>query len=266
MDEGVGSGDTGGRPVSITEHSRPRVKLLACDQELGLRVPADQIARARSELLAPVRQLPVGTWDVPGEPADRARLGYLVVEGLLAREIVLAEHICAELLGEGDVLEPSSSMREETLLDYRVQWHVLRPVTVAVLDEEVWRELAQWPPVLSALLDRAIRRVQRMAVHQALLQLSPVETRLLVLFWYLAERWGRVTPSGIALRLRLSHEMLGHLVGVQRASVTTALSRIAPTGLVVRRSDGTWLLRGDPPEELAHIQWQDRATLAGHSA
>jgi CRP-like cAMP-binding protein len=188
-----------------------------------------------------------------------------VVEGLLAREIVLADHTCAELLGEGDVLQPTSAMRDETLVAYRVQWHVLRPVTVAVLDEPVWRELGQWPGVLSALLDRAIRRVQRMAVHQALLQLSPVETRLLVLFWYLAERWGRVTPDGIALRLRLSHEMLGHLVGVQRASITTALGRIAPSGLVVRRSDGTWLLRGDPPSELAQIQWQDRAPLAGHT-
>ena len=39
-----------------------------------------------------------------------------------------------------------------------------------------------------------------MSIHQALLQLSPVETRLLVLFWYLAERWGRVTPDGISVR------------------------------------------------------------------
>ena len=247
----------GGRPVSTTEQAGRRVRLLAHDQELGLRVPAHQIARARRELVAPVRRLGVGTWDVPAESADRRRLGYLLIEGLLAREIVLGEHTCAELLGEGDVLPPTETPRDEALIDYQVQWHVLQPVAVAVLDEQVWRELAHWPPVLSALLDRSIRRVQRMAVHQALLQLSPVETRLLVLFWYLAERWGRVTPAGIALRLRLSHEMLGHLVGVQRASVTTALGRIAPSGLVVRRSDGTWLLRGQPPSELAHIQWQD---------
>jgi CRP/FNR family cyclic AMP-dependent transcriptional regulator len=239
---------------------------LARDQELGLRVPPDQIATARRQLVAPARHFAVGTWDVPAEAADRTRLGYLVIEGLLAREIVLAEHTCAELIGEGDVLQPTTAMRDETLVGYRVQWHVLRPVTVAILDEPVWRELGQWPPVLSALLDRAIRRVQRMAVHQALLQLSPVETRLLVLFWYLAERWGRVTPDGISLRLRLSHEMLGHLVGVQRASITTALGRIAPSGLVVRRSDGTWLLRGEPPSELGHIQWQDTVPVAGYTA
>jgi CRP/FNR family cyclic AMP-dependent transcriptional regulator len=236
----------------------PKVKLLACDQELGLRVPAADIARARRELLAPVRDLDCGTWDVPSTAAERGRLGYLLIDGLLAREIVLAGATCAELLGDGDVLQPTTSPREEALVSYHVQWHVLRPARVAVLDEDVWRALGHWPQVLSALLERAIRRVQRMSVHQALLQLSPVETRLLVLFWYLAERWGRVTPAGIAIRLKLSHELLGHLVGVQRASVTTALTRMGPSGLIVRRSDGTWLLRGDPPSELQQIHWQQR--------
>ena len=55
---------------------------------------------------------------------------------------------------------------------------------------------------MGALLERAVRRTQRMSIHQALLQLSPVETRLLVLFWHLAERWGHVTPDGITVRLR----------------------------------------------------------------
>ena len=85
---------------------------------------------------------------------------------------------------------------------------------------------------MATLLERAIRRTLRMSVHQALLQLSPVETRLLVLFWHLAERWGRVTPDGISVRLRISHELLGQLVGCRRASVTTALHRVDDSGLV----------------------------------
>ena len=85
---------------------------------------------------------------------------------------------------------------------------------------------------MATLLERAIRRTLRMSIHQALLQLSPVETRLLVLFWHLAERWGRVTPDGISVRLRMSHELLGQLVGCRRASVTTALHRINDSGLV----------------------------------
>ena len=240
------------------------VKLLECDPELGLRIPAAGIARARDTLVAPVRSLPCGVWNVPEEPADRVRLGYLVTEGLLAREVILAGTTCAELLGEGDVMQPTAKGREEPLLHYHVQWHVLRPVRVAILDERIFRMLGDWPQVMSALLERAIGRAQRMSIHQALLQLSPVETRLLVLFWYLAERWGRVTPAGISVRLRLSHELLGHLVGVQRASVTTALTRIGPSGLIVRRADGTWLLRGDPPSELAQLHWQERRSRAAY--
>ena len=28
----------------------------------------------------------------------------------------------------------------------------------------------------------------------------------------------------------------------------------------MRKADGTWLLRGSPPDELAEIHWQQRAT------
>jgi CRP-like cAMP-binding protein len=101
-----------------------------------------------------------------------------------------------------------------------------------------------------------------MEVHQALLQLSPVETRLLVLFWHLAERWGRVTPQGILLPLALTHQVLGQLVGCRRASVTTALKALAGSRLVIRRSDGSWLLRGDPPDELSHLSWEHEHTAS----
>ena len=163
---------------------------------------------------------------------------------------MLAGTTATDLLGEGDVLQPWVPAREYGLVRYHVRWHVLAPIRLAVLDGQFARELAVWPQVMGAVLERVVRRVQRMAIHQALLQLSPVETRLLVLFWYLAERWGHVTPDGITLRLRISHEVLGQLVGCRRASVTTALRHIDESGLIVRKADRTWLLRGSPPDEL----------------
>ena len=235
------------------------IRLLELDPELGLRVPAEQIREARLELVARVRTLPCGRWEVPHEEGDRGRLGFLMLEGVLARDLILAGSTCTELLGEGDVLQPWVPMREGGLLRYHVRWHVLSPVRLAILDEQLARTLARWPQVLRALLERAVRRTLRMSVHQALLQLSPIETRLLVLFWHLAERWGHVTPDGISIRLRMSHELLGQLVGSRRASVTTGLRRIDESGLLMRRADGTWLLRGDPPAELAEIHWDRRA-------
>ena len=233
--------------------------ILELDPELGLRIPASEISRAREELVASVLTLPVGHWEVPHGEGARGRLGYLILDGLLARDVTLAGRTSTELLGEGDVLQPWLASREDGLVRYRASWHVLMPVRLALLDDEIGRSLARWPQVMTALLERAVRRSHRMSIHEALLQLSPVETRLLVLFWHLAERWGRVTPAGIVLRLRLSHALLGQLVGCTRASVTTALQHVYASGERARRSDGTWLLRGDPPDELTSVHWEPSA-------
>jgi CRP/FNR family transcriptional regulator, cyclic AMP receptor protein len=237
------------------------VQILKSDPELGLRVPATQIAEARKQLVARVKTLEPGRWEVPRDTTSR--LGFLMLDGLLARDVVLVGHTCTELLGEGDVIQPWIPSTDDGLVRYHVLWHVLAPSRLAILDDAFARTLAEWPQVMSMLLERAIRRTLRMSVHQALLQLSPVETRLVVLFWHLAERWGRVTPNGISVKLRMSHELLGQLVGCRRASVTTALHRVNDSGLVTRNNDGTWLLRGSPPDELAEISWQRSAVAAG---
>ena len=102
-----------------------------------------------------------------------------------------------------------------------------------------------------------------MSIHEALLQLTPVETRLLVLFWHLAERWGNVTPGGIALRLRLSHALLGQLVGcpalVRRTALQHAHLRERPPQ---RRSDGSWLLIGPPPDDMVGVHWETASHVA----
>jgi hypothetical protein len=236
--------------------------VLDSDPELGLRLPPDEIGGARAELVAAVLPLARGRCDLPADLGS-GRLGFLVLDGVLARNIILAGTTCTELLGEGDVLQPSVGPRDDALVRYRVQWQVLAPARLAMLDPAFMRVLGRWPPVMSVLLERALRRAQRMAIHQALLQLSPVETRLLVLFWHLAERWGKVTPTGINLRLRLSHEVLGHLVGAQRASVTTALRHVGESGRLARRTDGTWLVRGSPPDELDRVRWGAPNGLTG---
>jgi CRP/FNR family cyclic AMP-dependent transcriptional regulator len=219
--------------------------------------------------VAKVRVLRPGHWEVPHENGDRGRLGFLMLEGLLARDLKLAGNTCTELLGEGDVIQPWVPEQADGLIRYHVGWHVIARTRMAVLDDAFARSLVEWPQVMTTLLERAIRRTLRMAVHQALLQLSPVETRLLVFFWYVAERWGRVTPDGVSVRLRLSHALLGELVGSRRASVTTGLRHLSESGLVIRRADGVWLLKGSPPDEYVCDSAQrvaDRSWASGSSS
>jgi CRP/FNR family cyclic AMP-dependent transcriptional regulator len=97
------------------------------------------------------------------------------------------------------------------------------------------------------LFDRLSERSMRLATTQAISQLTRVDRRLKALFWHLAERWGRVGGEGVVIPLALTHRILGQLVGARRPTVSTALSELALRDELVRRVDGSWLLRGDPP-------------------
>jgi hypothetical protein len=44
------------------------------------------------------------------------------------------------------------------------------------------------------------------------------------------------------VRLRLTHELIGQLVGAKRPTVSLALRELDERGTVYRRSDGSWLL------------------------
>lgn len=63
-----------------------------------------------------------------------------------------------------------------------------------------------------------------------------VERRLLLKLRQLAERWGRVTPEGVRLDLRLTHQELANMVGAVRESVTIALGRLAEAGEIEVRN------------------------------
>jgi hypothetical protein len=133
-----------------------------------------------------------------------------------------------------------------TLLEHAVRWNVLSRSRVALLDRRLGAELARYPEVSAAILDRVNERALRLALTQAISQLNRVDRRLLALFWHLAERWGRMTGEGVALPMTLSHRMLGQLVGARRPTVSTALGDLVRQGELARRDDGTWLLTGKP--------------------
>ena len=88
------------------------------------------------------------------------------------------------------------------------------------------------------------------AVAQAISHIQRVDRRVHVLFWHLAERWGRVGKDGVLLPLSLTHRTVGLLIGARRPTVTSAFSELARAGMISRRDDGAWVLRGGAPAEL----------------
>jgi CRP/FNR family transcriptional regulator, cyclic AMP receptor protein len=226
---------------------RPMLPLLELDPELGRLLTPERRETAQGELRVEISRLPQGEWrlDSAGLSAA-AHVGLLLLDGVVSREVVVADCVSTELLGAGDVLRPWALDDGDHLLRHAVRWNALTESRVAVLDRRFGARLGEWPEINAMLVERIAQRARRLAATQAISQLNRVERRLTALFWHLAERWGRVSGDGVVISLTLSHRMLGQLVGARRPTVSTALARLDEAGQVRRRSNGTWLLLGDP--------------------
>jgi CRP/FNR family cyclic AMP-dependent transcriptional regulator len=240
------------------------IRLLEADPELGALLSPGRRADAERELLVRTHRLSVGPWDVTrlaGASGDH--VGLLVLDGVISRELVVADHVSAELLGPGDLVRPWQGASSAGLLPVQAIWSVLSTVTLAVLDRRFAAEAARYPEITAALFDRLGERSLRLATTQAISQLTRVDRRLKALFWHLAERWGRVSGDGVVVPLALTHRILGQLVGARRPTVSTALSELAEREELVRRPDGSWLLRGDPPDAQTLARRPTAAELRG---
>jgi CRP/FNR family cyclic AMP-dependent transcriptional regulator len=226
---------------------RQTAQLLELDPDLGQLLPEDRLAPAKRALRVILHTLEPGVWDaekVTG--ASPEHIGLLVLDGVIAREVLVSDTISTELLGPGDVVRPWRLQDGSSLLRHTVRWNVLTRTRIALLDRRLGTELGRYPEISAAIIDRVNERAARLAVTQAISQLNRVDKRLLAHFWHLAERWGRITPGGVALPMTLSHRMLGQLIGARRPTVSTALGELVQNGEIVRRDDGTWLLAGAP--------------------
>jgi CRP/FNR family transcriptional regulator, cyclic AMP receptor protein len=226
------------------------VRVLEEDPELAAGLDPTSVQLATRHAIAAVEVVAPGRWE-PSCPADggAGSLGLLVLDGLLMRDVTIAQAACTELIGRGDLLRPWDWERDVVTIKPVVTWTALQPVRLAVLDRRITAVMGRWPELVSAVVARAVRRSFELATNQATSHLTRVDARLELLFWGLADRWGRVGPDGVVLELPLTHQVLGRLVGAQRPSVTTALSDLARRGVIERREDGAWILRGDPPGE-----------------
>ena len=249
----------------------PLTPLLELDPELGRLLAPDRAREAAAELRVRLSLVPRGLWDADRlSSAHPEHVGLLMLDGIVAREVLIADTVSAELLGSGDVVRPWRDGDEARLLTHEVRWTVLADVRLAVLDRRFASRLVRFPEVNAMLIERLNDRAHRIAVSQAISQLNGVDRRLLALFWQLAERWGRMTPRGVAVPLTLSHRVLAQLVGARRPTVSTALAELAERGEIVRRDDGTWLLGGEPigvptPEVERIIQHRRRLLPPEHA-
>jgi len=221
--------------------------LLDVDPDLGQLLSPERAGAAAREIRVAVTRLRPGGWrpeqHCPPSPAD---FGLLVLSGAILRDIVVHDTPSAELFGPGDVIRTWHSQGPSEIQRAGARWTVLCPSSVAELRGPSARALHAYPEVTAMLVDRLHARGERLAIAQAISQITGVEMRVDALMQQLAERWGRVHVDGIRVPLVLSHRLIGALVGARRPTVSTALTHLAERNRVRRQPDGTWLLARDP--------------------
>ena len=228
------------------------IALLDADPDLADAVDVDDLLHARAALVATTIELEAGPWDPAG--LAEVALGLLVIDGVILREVVAGDVVAVEMLGPGDVLVPAADSSVGDFVASEVRWCVRVTSQLALLRPELVQRLSDWPGVLGVIVRRMAERSARQAVMQAICHHPRVDDRLRGLFWHLANRWGRVTPGGVVLPLRLTHDSLARLVGAQRPTVSTALKSLQDAGEVTRRRDGAWVLLPESQERLEKLQ------------
>src|SRR4051794_21102311 len=231
--------------LTLTTAVDAHIALSDADAEFASGIPAADRALAARVLKVPRLDLDAGAW----RPPARDRVGdaplALVVDGLIGRHVDLGARVATQILGPGDVFGPWPAT-DDAFLPPAVRWSAYGPATIAVLDGRFAAAAQRWPALSRIVQTRLAALADRVAFDLAICQLPRVGDRVLALLWHLAERFGRIAPDGVVVGVRLTHRLIGELVGAQRPTVSLALTSLLEEGRVIRRHDGTLVLDGAP--------------------
>jgi CRP/FNR family transcriptional regulator, cyclic AMP receptor protein len=224
------------------------VSVLRLDPDLGAAIPEQRREAALRACGAQVLDIRRGHWEADGVKMERPGLGLLVLSGVLCRRVVQSERYGAELIGPGDLMRPWDQIGGWSTIPTESKWTVIENARLAILDADFARRSASFPEIASTLLRRGLLRSRYLAILIAIISQRKVETRLTMLFWHLADRFGHVRGEWVEIPVPLPHSLLGELVAARRPSVTTALSRLQDRGVLTRERHG-WRLSGTAPPE-----------------
>jgi CRP-like cAMP-binding protein len=222
-------------------------RLLELLPALAEHLSPEDVARATQAIVAPVVEIPRGSWertsisDGPNNP-----FGAIVVSGLLTRHVDIGGYPGLDLYGPGDLIA-AGELRRATL-PCGETWTATVRSRLAMLDDRFLVAARRWPRLVSALFAQLQEQHDRLLVQLVVAEQPRVEDRLMLLFWQLSDRFGKVTPDGIVIRLALTHEALGRLIGARRPTITLALRNLAERDALVRRADRSWLVKEWPDD------------------
>ena len=102
------------------------ISIVDADPDLADLLDEPELSRARRQALTRVRRLSPGDWGASRAiDPDKHHRGFLIIDGLLSRDVTVVGRDCVELLGAGDVLRPWRWDTEGSHVHAEVGWAVL---------------------------------------------------------------------------------------------------------------------------------------------
>ena len=184
---------------------RDTVALLEADPTWRPGLTEKSWTTARTLAVASVIEAGSLHWEPSGaaHAAQEGWLGLLLLDGLMIRQVTVGKRSGCGIFGPGDLIRPWDADGDYDPLTVAVAWLVLEPTRLAVLDTAFALRIARWPSITRRLFGRVAQRARYLALSQAVTHLPRANARLLLLFWLLAERWGRVDHAACTSRCRL---------------------------------------------------------------
>jgi CRP-like cAMP-binding protein len=178
-------------------------------------------------------------------PGDPSRQVYLLKEGRVkisriseeGRELTLA------LLGPGEIfgeLEALDDLPRDTLAE------ALDDTQLCIIHKELFLEMIRRRPELSFRLTKLIGfRMRRIESRVEDLVFRDVPARLAHLLIDLSKNYGKASPQGICLQIKITHQEIANLIGSIRETVSAALGEFKKEGLITFEGRRIILLRPD---------------------
>ena len=230
--------------------------LLDLDEDLGRGLAPALYEQVRRWLVVPVWSLRRGQWAAALEPDDMMRPA-----GPRRRDH--AERRPGGSRTRSSWGRATCSVRGSPTdagpLSVQVEWQVIEPGRVAVLDRRFAGLVCRWPEVVSELLGRVQRRATTRPAHGD--RPAPAD-RAAPARVAVAHRRALVRRhAGGRARARPPHARRARRARARPALVDELRADVAPArGLLTRVHDG-WILHGEPPRELHTL-----SRTTGHGA
>lgn len=221
--------------------------ILRDDPELALGLSEEDRRAAMSLFRAPVIQISGQRWTPPHYDAART-FGLIILDGLLGRRVRVGRTVGTELLGVGDILRPWDDEQPFELVPATLDWRVFSPTRLAVLDDRITTLIGRRAQLMVNFSGRIMRQSRRATYLMVVSHLPRIEDRVLATLWHIASTCGKVTPDGVNIPFRITHEVLGEIVGAHRPSVTVAIQTLETRGRLIRTATNGFILPGLPPE------------------